>query len=350
MFIIAHLKNKVNTFLTFFMKINEIRPLEHGFTEVLNSLVLNIKMLYYYGKLPKKCPTVAIVGARKNTSYGYEVAYKAAYAAAKAGVVVVSGLAYGIDSIAHRGALDAGGVTVAVLGTPITEIYPKEHRGLAQEIIEKGGAVMSEYGSSDIAKGGQQMKVRFLERNRIISGLSDVVMVVEAADRSGSLNTATHALNQGKELMVVPGDITRAASKGCNKLLAQGAHPYTEEADLLELLFPLGCGGSGSNGSGFGSSGSGFGPSGSGSGPSGSGSGPNRVRLSTQEKKLQQLSTLAETEVETQILGFLVSGICDGEEIIEKGEISAAEFSQAMTILEIKGAVRALGANRWMVR
>lgn len=329
MFIIAHLKNKVNTFLTFFMKINEIRPLEHEFTEVLNSLVLNIKMLYYYGKLPKKCPTVAIVGARKNTSYGYEVAYKAAYAAAKAGAVVVSGLAYGIDSIAHRGALDAGGVTVAVLGTPITEIYPKEHRGLAQEIIEKGGAVMSEYGPLDIAEGGQQMKVRFLERNRIISGLSDVVMVVEAADRSGSLNTATQALNQGKELMVVPGDITRAASRGCNKLLAQGAHPYTEEMDLLELLFPSECGGSGHSGSGF---------------------GPNRVRLSTQEKKLQQLSMLAETEVETQILGFLVSGICDGEEIIEKGEISAAEFSQAMTILEIKGAVRALGANRWMVR
>ena len=310
------------------MKINEISPQEHEFTEVLIPLALNVKMLYFYGKLPKKCPTVAIVGARKNTSYGYEVAYKAAYAAAKAGAVVVSGLAYGIDSIAHRGALDAGGVTVAVLGTPITEIYPKEHKGLAEEIIKMGGAVISEYGPLDLAEGGQQMRVRFLERNRIISGLSDVVLVAEAADRSGSLNTATHALNQGKDLMVVPGDITRPSSRGCNKLLAQGAAPYTEEADLLGALFPGGR-------------------------PGGSFGGDNsscRHRLSAQEKKLRQLSLLAETEVEAQILGFLVFGICDGDEIIEKGDFSAVEFSQAVTMLEIKGAVKSLGANRWMVR
>ena len=310
------------------MKINEISPQEHEFTEVLIPLALNVKMLYFYGKLPKKCPTVAIVGARKNTSYGYEVAYKAAYAAAKAGAVVVSGLAYGIDSIAHRGALDAGGVTVAVLGTPITEIYPKEHKSLAEEITRMGGAVISEYGPLDLAEGGQQMRVRFLERNRIISGLSDVVLVAEAADRSGSLNTATHALNQGKDLMVVPGDITRPSSRGCNKLLAQGAAPYTEERDLLGLLFP---GGSLDIGSGGDNS-------------------SCQHRLSAQEKKLQQLSLLAETGVEVQILGFLVSGICDGDEIIEKGGFSVVEFSQAMTMLEIKGVVKSLGANRWMVR
>ncbi len=322
------------------MKINKISPQEHEFTEVLIPLALNVKMLYFYGKLPKKCPTVAIVGARKNTSYGYEVAYKAAYAAAKAGAVVVSGLAYGIDSIAHRGALDAGGVTVAVLGTPITEVYPKEHVRLAGEIVEKGGAVISEYGPDDLAEGKTHLKVRFLERNRIISGLSDVVLVAEAADRSGSLNTATHALYQGKDLMVVPGDITRLSSKGCNKLLAQGAAPYTEEADLLGLLFPSGFNRGDDDSVGYGR----------GDAKCGGRGDVHKRRLSAQEKKLQQLSLLAETEVEVQVLGFLVSGICDGDEIIEKGGFSAADFSQAVTALEIKGAIKSLGANRWMIR
>ena len=143
------------------------------------------------------------MGTRKSTKYGSEIAYRLAYEVAKRGAIVVSGLAYGIDSVAHRGALDAGGITVAVLGTPIDKIYPRAHLGLAEKIIETGGVVMSE-----LAPGAKfYPKVSFLERNRLISGLADVVVIPEAAERSGSLNTAAHALEQGREVFAAPGDI-----------------------------------------------------------------------------------------------------------------------------------------------
>lgn len=297
------------------MKINQIAPLENKFTEVLKALVLNVKMLYYYGNLPEnRQKTVAIVGSRRNTPYGYEVAYRAAYEAAKAGAVVVSGLAYGIDSVAHRGALDAGGITIAVLGTPITEIYPKPHKGLAREIIEKGGAVISEYGPEDAPLGLPDIKARFLARNRIIAGLSDAVLVVEAADHSGTLNTATHALDLGLDLLAVPGDITKSTSVGCNKLIKQGALPYTEPDDLLDILFP------------------------------------ERIVKRRSRKLLNKLLLKAETEVEKQVLSVIFEGISDGDEIIKRLKISATDFSQAITILEIKGLVVALGMNQWMIR
>ena len=318
------------------MKINKISPLESKYTEVLETLVLNIKMLYYYGKMPKmgvkngnfgeifdknshhealeRPRTVAIVGARKNTAYGEEVAYKAAYEAAKAGAVIVSGLAYGIDSVAHRGALDANGVTLAVLGTPIDDIYPRTHKKLAQEIIESGGAVISEYGPEENASGGLEIRTRFLMRNRIIAGLADVVLVVEAAARSGSLNTATHALNFGKTLFAVPGDINKIYSEGCNKLLVQGALPYTEPEDLLDVLFPV------------------------------------RAKKMTKKARLEKLAGALETETERRIIAALLVGEQNGDKIVDKGGISVMEFSQAITMLEIKGVVKALGMNKWMVR
>ena len=315
------------------MEINQIRPLESNFTEVLEKLVLNVKMLYYYGKLPdfdenvgenmggKRPKCVGIVGTRKNTPYGYEVAYKAAYAAAKAGAVVVSGLAYGCDSIAHRAALDAGGVTVAVLGTPIDQIYPRAHAGLAKEIVNRGGAVISEYGPGCNAGSGKETAVRFLARNRIIAGLSDTVLVAEAAEKSGTLNTATHALSFGVNLMVAPGDITRESSRGCNKLLAQGAIPYTEPDDLLDMLFPerkrLFCG--------------------------------KGAAIRRQKQQLERIAMKLETEVERKIAAAIIAGVQDGEQIMRGLALSAADFSQNITILEIKGVVKSLGMNRWMI-
>ena len=230
-------------FTDFFIKINQISPLEHKYTEVLEAIALKPKLLYFRGKLPEnvskmkkqgRIRSVAIVGSRHNTKYGEEIAYKLAYELAKKGVIIVSGLAYGIDSVAHRGCLAANGRTVAVLGTPIDQIYPKEHLGLAREIIEKDGAILSEY-----APGAKVYpKTSFLERNRLISGLSDIVVIVEAAEKSGSLNTATHAINQGKTVFAVPGNITSPYSQGCNKLIRQGAIPYTEPDDVLRELFP----------------------------------------------------------------------------------------------------------------
>ena len=247
--------------------------------------------------------TVAIVGSRHNTKYGEEVAYKLAYELAKHNVIIISGLAYGIDSIGHKGCLDAGGTTIAVLGTAIDNIYPKAHKPLATEILEKGGAIISEYapGSSPITR------YSFLERNRIISGLADVVVVVEAAVQSGSLNTATHAINQGKEVFAVPGNITSTYSQGCNKLIAQGARPYTEPRDVLGILFPEEC-----------------------------------IR---NQHKLRRQNLFGDTDVETKILQALASGVRKGDDIMRITHLPPEAFNQATTLLEIKSRIRALGAN-----
>lgn len=297
----------------------------------------------------KRPKAVAIVGSRHNTRYGEEVAHKLAYELGKRGVIVVSGLAYGIDSIGHRGCLDAGGVTVAVLGTPIDQIYPTSHLGLAKEIIAKNGAIISEYAprtpehiNAPLAPGeagwngvswvGHEAenrgeaedsfmprtpyqrrqvdpKLSFLYRNRLISGLSDIVVVVEAAEKSGSLNTATHALEQGKTVFAVPGNITSPYSQGCNKLIKQGALPYTEPADVLRELFP--------------------------------------ERYIRQHKQLKRQNLIGDTDVETKILQAVASGARTGEEIMNLTHLPPEIFNQTTTILEIKGHLRSLGMNSW---
>ncbi|MBO7657587.1 DNA-processing protein DprA [Candidatus Saccharibacteria bacterium] len=293
-------------FTDFFTKINHFSPLERNFTEKLASIALTPKTLYFRGKIPENVSkTVAIVGSRHNTRYGEEVAYKLAHELGRRGVVVVSGLAYGIDSIGHRGCLDAGGVTVAVLGTPIDEIYPREHSSLAREIVEKNGAIISEY-----APGAKVYpKVSFLERNRIISGLSDIVVVVEAAERSGSLNTATHALEQGKEVFAVPGNITSPYSQGCNKLIAQGATPYTEPDDILRLLFP--------------------------------------EDFAKKHQNAKKQGLIGDNDVETAILTALSEGLRSGEDIMRAKKLPPEVFNQSITLLEIKGRIVSLGLNHW---
>ena len=156
---------------------------------------------------------VSIVGSRRCTRYGEAIAYKTAYELAEKGIMIVSGMAYGIDAFAHRGCLDAGGTTIAVLGTPIDYIYPASNRSLAERILQKGG-ILSEY-----APGTQTRNWHFLERNRIVSGLADALLIVEASDHSGTLTTASLALDQGKDVFVVPGDITRPMSVGCKRLI-----------------------------------------------------------------------------------------------------------------------------------
>ena len=299
-------------FSHFFQNINQIRPLEANFTEVLESIALKPKTLYFYGKMPENVvkngkmerpKTVAIVGSRKNTRYGQEIAYKLACELARNGVIVVSGLAYGIDSIAHQGALDAGGVTVAVLGTPIDKIYPTTHKPLAAEIIKTGGAVISEYAPGETV----YPKTSFLHRNRLISGLSDIVVIIEAAEHSGTLNTAAHALNQGKDVYAVPGNITNPYSKGCNNLIKQGAIPYTEPDDILRVLFPE----------------------------------------NYQKSRKPSKNLTGDTEIETKILNALAEGLRSGEEIMKALNLKSAEFNEAITFLEIKSRIRPLSANNW---
>jgi DNA processing protein len=173
-------------------------------------------------------PAVAVVGARACSAYGRQVARRLAREAASAGLVVVSGMARGIDAEAHRGALESGGATIAVLGCGIDRDYPAAHAALAREIVASG-LVVAEYGP-----GVEPAPWRFPARNRIIAGLCAATVVVEARERSGALITADFALEEGREVLAVPGEITSALSRGTNALLRLGATPLTRYDDVLE--------------------------------------------------------------------------------------------------------------------
>ena len=177
-----------------------------------------------------KQPCVAVVGARSCSSYGRSVARMLARELSAAGLVVVSGMARGIDGEAHRGALEAGGRTIAVLGCGIDRDYPSAHAELARRICEQG-LVVSEY-----EPGVEPAPWRFPARNRVIAGLCAATVVVEARERSGALITADFALEEGREVLAVPGEITSGLSAGTNALLRLGAAPVTCPADVLELF------------------------------------------------------------------------------------------------------------------
>ena len=187
-------------------------------------------MLWVVGEIPV-LPGVAIVGTRRCTSYGRRVAHRLGEAVARAGWPVISGLARGIDAAAHQAVVQTGGVGVAVLGSGIDTMYPPENGQLALELVACGGAVISEYPA-----GTPPAPFRFPARNRLISGLSSAVVVVEADLTGGALITARLALEQGKEVLAVPGDIDRPTSAGCNLLIRDGAHPVLGAEDLINSL------------------------------------------------------------------------------------------------------------------
>ncbi len=285
------------------MKSNKISPLSHSYLQILESIASCPEWLYSIGTLPKQRKTsVAIVGTRKPSSYGREVTQQLAYDLAKRGVIVISGLALGVDAIAHKAALEAGGTTIAVLGNGLPTIYPSTNRGLAEQIIKSGGAIISEY-----EEGTPPIGFRFLERNRIVSGLADAIIITEAASRSGTLNTAGHAIEQGKEVFVVPGNITSPLSAGCNALLRQGATPVTKVEDILEVLAP-------------------------------------------DALRSQPALALGNNPAESTIITLLQSGIRDGEDLQQKSKLAPQDFAAALTMLEIDGTVRSLGANQWTLR
>lgn len=187
--------------------------------------------IYVKGKLPEeKRKTVAIVGARMCSEYGRAMAREIASQLAQSEIAIVSGLAKGVDAYGHIGALEGGGDTYAVLGCGIDICYPSSNRKLYGEILGKGG-IISEY-----QPGIEPNPRLFPARNRIISGMSDIVVVVEAKERSGSLITADFALEQGKDIYAVPGRITDALSGGCNRLIRQGAGMILSAQDFLKDL------------------------------------------------------------------------------------------------------------------
>ena len=238
---------------------------------------------------------VAIVGTRRASGYGLSVASEIAEELARAGVVVVSGLAIGIDGAAHRAAVMADATTIAVLPSPIDRIYPPRHRSLAREIVRRGGALVSE-----IAIGSPVGRPDFARRNRIIAGLAEAVVVVEAPDRSGALLTAAAAMAIGRELYAVPGPIDAMASRGCNRLIAdKQADMVTSSAALLR-----------------------------------------QVGLARGERP-PSIETLS--EMEGQLLKGLIERSGSIEELIDRTHHSAASVASALTLLEARGLVNSFG-------
>jgi DNA processing protein len=259
------------------------------------------KQLFVEGDLTSLLdkPCVGIVGSRKVSPYGREVTRRLATDLAKSGVVIVSGLALGVDSIAHQAALDAGRYTIAVLPSPLETVYPASHRNLAKTITERGGALVTEY-----TPGTPALRHNFIARNRIIAGLSNALLVTEAALKSGSLHTARFALEQGIDVFAVPGNITSETSEGTNNLLRAGAQVATCAQDILRELHISGA-------------------------------------------QVQQALALGDNAEEQAILDMLAQGISDGNELHALSKLRIEQFNQALTMLEINGKIRSLGANHW---
>ena len=289
------------------MEINRIRPDEHNFTQRLASIANPPKSLCFMGTLPTSgAPVVAIVGSRKPSAYGREVTEQLAGDLAKAGCIIVSGLAIGIDGIAQRAALEAGGTVIGVIPNELPDILPQTNYKLAMNIIKNGGAILSEWKKGD---GKIVNRWSFLERNRLVSGLADAVIITEAAERSGTLNTAAHALSQGRDVFAVPGNITSPLSAGCNALLKQGAYPATEAKDILQIIAP------------------------------------EQLKKSSQNQL-----PLGSSPEETIIINLIASGVRSGDQLQQQSGLSASNFSTALTMLEINGVIKPLGANNWTLR
>lgn len=260
-------------------------------------------VLYVWGGLAAQDEiAVAIVGTRRASPYGREMAREIASVLAASGVTIVSGLARGIDGIAHRGALEAGGRTIAVLGSGLDQIYPPEHRKMA-ELISGAGAVVSDYPIGTRPEGGN-----FPPRNRIITGLSVAVVVVEAGDSSGALISADFAAEQGRDVFAVPGRINESRSRGTNKLIANGAFPLLSPEDVLEAL--------------------------------------NLEMVAMQEVASRNLPT---DPVERALIQALSDAPLHIDELSRVSGLPAASISASLAMLELKGRVRQVGGMHFVL-
>lgn len=214
------------------MSIQKITIKDENYPELLKKIYDPPQKLYVSGELKKeeKHP-IAVVGTRQISNYGQEATRFFVEALAKAGLTIISGLALGVDGLAHRIALENNTRTIAVLGSGLNIIYPPAHRKLAQEIIDSGGAVISEYSPNT-----SPTKKTFPTRNRIVSGLSLGVLVIDAPKKSGALITARTAIEQGREVFVVPGRINDFNSEGCNYLIKMGARLVTDPQEIIDAI------------------------------------------------------------------------------------------------------------------
>lgn len=259
-------------------------------------------ILYIKGNLIEEDAwAVAVVGTRRVTAYGRQVAEEIGSFLAQNGITVVSGLARGVDGIAHQAALNAGGRTLAVLGSGVNQIYPPEHRKLAENIIQSG-ALISDYSPDTPPEGSN-----FPPRNRIISGLSMATIVIEAGKTSGALITANFALEQGREIFALPGNIYAPQSKGTNRLIQKGAHPLLHPRDILEVL--------------------------------------DLTRI-TQHQTARQM--LLADETETKLLQSLSHEPLHIDEIRAKTGLAVEKVSSLLVMMELKGMVRHVGGMNYV--
>lgn len=260
-------------------------------------------VLYVKGALePDDENAVAIVGTRRATSYGRRVSEEIAAGLASAGVTVVSGLARGIDGCAHQGALRGGGRTIAVLASGVDVIYPSDHRELSERIIASGALV------SDYPPGTKPDGPNFPARNRIISGLSRATLVIEAPKRSGALITVDFAADQGRDVMVVPGDASSSASEGSNRLLRDGARAVMSASDMLEDL---------------------------------------GIAQSPEVELVQEALPLSDEE--RRLVALVTATPAHLDEIVVAANMSTSQGAALMTMLELKGVVQNTGSQHYVL-
>ena len=259
-------------------------------------------VLYIRGEyLPDDLFAVAIVGTRRVTAYGRQITEELSSFLAANGITVVSGLARGVDSIAHQTALKAGGRTIGVLGSGVDKIYPPEHRALAEKMMESGAII------SDYAPGTPPDASNFPPRNRIISGLSLAVVVIEAGETSGALITAEFAAEQGREIFAVPGSILAPQSKGTNKLIQNGALPLLSVNDLMQAL--------------------------------------DLTRMGEHKTARKIIPT---DETESRLMNVLGIEPLHVDEIRNKTELPIEKVSATLALMELKGMVRQVGGMNYV--
>lgn len=274
--------------------------LDDDYPALLREIPAPPPVIYIRGQLQETdSVSVAIVGTRRATAYGRDVTYRIAYDLAQAGVTIVSGLALGVDGVAHRAALEAGGRTIAVLGSGIDVIYPGEHRDLARRISDQGAVI------SDYALGTKPDRFNFPPRNRIISGLALGVVVTEAPERSGALLTVNFAAEQGRDAFAVPGPVHASSSAGCLRIIREGATMVRNAEDILEDL--------------------------------------HIRRISTPTEPVQTVLPLSSED--RHLLSLLTGQAQHIDDIAEKASRPVPEVSGQLMMLELQGLARSTGAG-----
>jgi len=266
-------------------------------------------LLYLKGRLePRDQIAIALVGSRRCTPYGARIAERLAGALARTGFTVVSGLARGIDAAAHRGAIKAGGRSIAVLANGLASVYPPEHEDLARALVEAGGLL------SEMPMRQDPLAGLFTQRNRIISGISLGVVVVEATPRSGSLSTARHAVEQNREVFAVPGPADSLSSRGCHRLIRDGARLVETVDDILEELGPL----------------------------------TGEIRTDPGLPPVRHPAELALTDLERSLLGHLDDQPTGVDDLIGRTGMTAGQVLATLSVLEVKHLVKRVAGLRFV--